>query len=179
MFKQFQILRALSAEFGQILYGPTESRPLKEDEFVIYVLKLEDDKYYVGRTKNPSVRLEDHFHSNGSSWTKKYKPIEVLETIRCCDVYDEDKYTLKYMNTYGINNVRGGTYVTVNLDDATIHQLTKMLNGANDRCFKCGKDGHFFKDCKGERGVCCYKCGRNGHYANMCYATKHIRGYYL
>jgi hypothetical protein len=27
--------------------------------------------------------------------------------------------------------------------------------------------------------VVCFRCGREGHYANSCYASKHIRGYYL
>jgi hypothetical protein len=25
----------------------------------------------------------------------------------------------------------------------------------------------------------CYRCGRKGHYSPSCYATKHIKGYYL
>ena len=27
--------------------------------------------------------------------------------------------------------------------------------------------------------VICYRCGREGHYASRCYASRHIRGYYL
>ena len=27
--------------------------------------------------------------------------------------------------------------------------------------------------------VVCFRCGREGHHANSCYASKHIRGYYL
>ena len=27
--------------------------------------------------------------------------------------------------------------------------------------------------------VICYRCGREGHYATSCYASKHIKGYYL
>ena len=27
--------------------------------------------------------------------------------------------------------------------------------------------------------VICFRCGREGHYANSCYASKHIKGYYL
>ena len=59
----------------------------------IYTLKLIQGKYYVGKTNNPSFRLDNHFNSNGSAWTMKYKPIELLDLIPNCDKYDEDKYT--------------------------------------------------------------------------------------
>lgn len=32
----------------------------------IYVLQLEQGKYYVGKTNNPNFRLTSHFQSNGS-----------------------------------------------------------------------------------------------------------------
>ena len=70
----------------------------------IYVLELENNKYYIGKTDNPQFRLESHFNSNGAAWTKKYKPINIIELIPNCDDYDEDKYTLKYMEKYGIDN---------------------------------------------------------------------------
>jgi predicted GIY-YIG superfamily endonuclease len=44
----------------------------------IYVIKLEKGKYYIGKTSNPQFRLQSHFDSNGSSWTKKYKPLKVI-----------------------------------------------------------------------------------------------------
>ena len=59
----------------------------------IYILQLEKGKYYVGKTNNPQFRLESHFNSNGSEWTKMYKPKKVLEIKPNCDDYDEDKYT--------------------------------------------------------------------------------------
>ena len=76
----------------------------------IYTLRLEQNKYSIGKTNNPEFRIDNHFNSNGSAWTKKYKPIEILKIIKNCDDFDEDIYTLKYMSKYGINNVRGGSF---------------------------------------------------------------------
>ncbi len=210
----------------------------------IYILQLEQGKYYVGKTINPSFRLDSHFNSNGSAWTKLYKPIKMIELIPNCDDYDEDKYTRMFMDKHGIDNVRGGSFVSVELEQSTITHLTQMKNGTNDKCFTCGESGHFAKDCQlcesddgwetlsedeevwccnycdeefTEESKCeyhekycsskykkkslyksndcnndcnndydstndcntCFRCGRKGHYAQSCYASKHIKGYYL
>jgi len=113
----------------------------------IYALKLQNGKYYVGKTSNPYFRIESHFNAEGSEWTKLHKPIKLLELIKGDD-YDEDKYTKIYMDKYGIDNVRGGSYVSVKLDKETKNQLIKNSNSTNNRCFKCGEKGHFAKDCK-------------------------------
>jgi hypothetical protein len=114
----------------------------------IYILQLENNKYYVGKTNNPNFRLDQHFILNGSAWTKKYKPIFVLELLPNCDDYDEDKYTLKYMEKYGINSVRGGAFSKIKLSDSNIITLNQMLRGVSDKCYICGKTDHFVNECK-------------------------------
>lgn len=219
----------------------------------IYIIQLEKEKYYIGKTNNPQFRLENHFNLNGSAWTKKYKPNTVLELIPNCDDYDEDKHTIKYMEKYGINNVRGGSFCEIKLTDNNVITLEQMIKSVTNKCYICGKDDHFANECrnitvkkeqiptinlnekcdcptsyfkshrrgkcmlnkiisffddeyddddidklliqekekqeqkdnnnlliqKDKKDDCCFRCGRQGHYISSCYASKHIRGYYL
>ena len=113
----------------------------------VYILKLEHDKYYVGSTDNIEVRINAHSSGGGALWTKLHKPIRVVEVIRGCDEFDEDKYVKKYMHRYGIDNVRGGSYVFEKLDAATKKFLEREMLHSSRACFKCGKLGHFVKEC--------------------------------
>jgi hypothetical protein len=155
----------------------------------VYILELENKKYYVGKTLNPEFRIEQHFNSSGSQWTKKYKPKKVLKLIPNCDNFDEDKYTLKYMEQYGINNVRGGTFCELKLNKDNLCTIKKMINGSTDKCYICGENGHFAKDCRQDNdnileefenllidNDLCFRCYRKGHYASDCYAKTTITG---
>lgn len=79
---------------------------------ILYILKLIDDKYYIGITLNLNQRLSQHFSNEGSQFTKKYKPLEVHKIIYNDDINEdyENNLTLEYMQKYGWNNVRGGYY---------------------------------------------------------------------
>lgn len=115
----------------------------------IYILKLEKGKYYIGKTNNPDIRINEHFTKNcASQWTKKYKPIKVEKIIPNCDNYDEDSYTLRYMNIYGIENVRGGQFVRLKLTNIDLIYIKNSMRSSNNLCFNCGSKDHFVRDCK-------------------------------
>ncbi len=113
----------------------------------IYILTLESNKYYVGKTNNIDIRLNTHFYSIGSYWTMKYKPIKIKAIYKNCCIFDEDKYTLKMMAKYGVNNVRGGTFTRIILTQEELNIINKMIGAANDICFNCYSTGHFIKEC--------------------------------
>ena len=113
----------------------------------IYILELEDGCYYVGRTTNVKTRYKYHKSGYGSSWTKIHKPIKIKEIIENVSPYDEDKYVKEYMAIYGIDKVRGGTYVKTNLDKIQKLILQKEIWNAQDMCIRCGKKGHFVSYC--------------------------------
>lgn len=49
----------------------------------IYVLLLDNNKYYVGKTsKDVNTRFKEHLEETTSStWTSLYKPIKIVETF--------------------------------------------------------------------------------------------------
>lgn len=115
----------------------------------IYILKLQKNKYYIGKTNYPDIRINEHLKKNcASQWTKKYKVIKVEKIIKDCDDFDEDSYTLRYMNKYGIENVRGGQFVRLNLTNIELQYIKSSMRGSNNLCFKCGSSEHFVSNCK-------------------------------
>jgi len=117
----------------------------------IYVLRLKNDKYYVGKTENPKFRIDTHFKDGGCYWTKKYKPCQIIGLFPDCDDFDEDKYTLKYMSKYGVDNVRGGSFCRCDLSIENKNTIDKMISSSNDCCHFCGEKGHFIGNCTKEK----------------------------
>ena len=119
----------------------------------IYILRLEEGKYYVGKSENVLQRYQHHIQGKGAAWTRKYKPISLENTIECASPFDEDKITKEYMSMYGIENVRGGSYVEIELSEFHTNALQMEIWTANNLCSQCGRTGHFVKDCYAKTDV--------------------------
>ena len=119
----------------------------------VYVLKLQGGNYYVGKSDDVIGRFQEHMSGTGSAWTRKHKPLSIMESREGVNAFEEDKVTKEYMLKYGIDKVRGGAYVTEELDEVQKYSLQKELWAATDCCTQCGRKGHFVKDCHATRDV--------------------------
>lgn len=89
---------------------------MNKKHWTLYILKLEKDRWYIGiTTKTPKERFDQHKHGYmAARWTKAYRPLTIHD-VHDLGVVDEEqaelyesRVTRKYMEKYGINNVRGG-----------------------------------------------------------------------
>jgi len=119
----------------------------------IYILRLEGGRYYIGKSENVLKRYQQHLNGSGSSWTKKYKPVSLERTIENASHFEEDKITKEYMYKHGIDNVRGGSYIEVELSAFHKAALQMEIWGAKDLCTQCGRAGHFVSKCYAKTDV--------------------------
>ena len=113
----------------------------------IYILRLEGGNYYVGKSDNPAQRFQQHMNGKGATWTKIHKPVKLVKVIEKASHFDEDKHVKELMAKYGIDKVRGGTYVQETLSELQEESLKKEIRGATDCCTRCGNTGHFVATC--------------------------------
>lgn len=140
----------------------------------IYVLRLEEEKFYVGKTNNVSKRFREHMTGyKSSSWTRKYKPIKIEEIYHDADSLDEDKITVQYMMNHGIQNVRGGPYVSIKLPEETRKHILQRIRMASNLCVRCGSDSHFVMECEQASPIQtstprCGVCSSEHHFTEDC-----------
>lgn len=110
---------------------------------IVYVLKCEKDMFYVGST-NRSLK---NIINLKCSFTSKYKPIDIVFSKKTYNIFEEDIIVKKYMLKYGIHNVRGGYYSSLNLSKSDINFLKNEIFSYVDGCFKCGRKNHMDNKC--------------------------------
>lgn len=120
--KHIQLLekrkRAIRKELKDMGIFSTDSSYFKKP-FYVYVLRLENDCWYVGISRDVEKRYKKHKKGNGSKWTKKHKPIEIVEKRLTEALVEseasivEDQVTIEYALKYCAEKVRGGGYSQV------------------------------------------------------------------
>lgn len=119
-----------------------------DNTFNIYILKCTNNKYYIGKTKlDVEKRYSQHLYDKSCVFTTKYPPIEIITTYKTDDSLEENNMTKKYMILYGIENVRGGSYANLELEEWQIKSLEMEFKSADNCCYKCGGKNHFAKNC--------------------------------
>lgn len=114
----------------------------EEEATILYVLKLESSKCYVGSTNNLDRRFAEHLGGTGSAWTAKCSPLEVVHQ-QPGSCFFEDATVLMCMSRFGINHVRGGTCSQIHLSRDHRKHIKEQLRHANNLCFNCGSSRHF------------------------------------
>ena len=131
---------------------------------MIYVLLLQENKFYVGYSERPiGERFIEHFNYRGSKWTTLYRPVQVLQ-VQPGGIEEENEMTLRMMDKYGWWNVRGGSCCQVDIQSCPPallewqrlklspplrqNQPSPSKSNRNIRnCSRCGRDSHSVKDC--------------------------------
>lgn len=113
----------------------------------IYVLKLEDDRYYIGKTNDVGRRFIQHLNGEGSKWTQVYKPVSIVDTRESRHDLDEEMHTLEWMSKKGVDAVRGDCFTNIRLTEEERSFITKKLNSMKNQCYLCNQTGHFANSC--------------------------------
>jgi|SRR5271154_3752319 len=83
----------------------------------VYILQLENGKFYVGFTKKLSLRLYQHWAGKGSKWTHLHKPLHAIVSFSHGDTKLESQITKEMMLLYGWENVRGSGWSQINMNE--------------------------------------------------------------
>jgi predicted GIY-YIG superfamily endonuclease len=170
----------------------------QQEKLYIYVLELVNNKYFVGKTNNLRLKLNEHNESRGIEWTKIHEPLHVLYIYESSNSFDELKTTLSMMRYAEINDVRGANFNEVKLRKDQITMIEEMLNSVPNCCTYRGSSKHSFVNCDisinsykyefkktklseqksliDSSKVKCHRCMRIGHYDTYCWAKRCING---
>lgn len=89
------------------------------EPYFIYVLRLEQGRWYVGSTKNLARRMRSHFSRGGATATRECPPVSIEAIYRlidyqirtdCAHERAEVMVATRIAEQYGYSNVRGAKH---------------------------------------------------------------------
>ena len=89
----------------------------------LYILKLENDKWFIGKSANVEKRYEQHLNGEGDTFTQLHKPVSLELSRELISDTDQDETVREYMRKYGIENVRGGIYSKTEFNSYDISKI--------------------------------------------------------
>jgi predicted GIY-YIG superfamily endonuclease len=111
----YSIVRGGDYHFKKLKYNEVQEEIKKKTKEGVFILSLQDDKFYIGYGLSIDSDIRKHFNGFGCEWTKKYRPIKVLKKIRTRNLDETKKVTIEYINKYGWDNVRGYRWDKIDL----------------------------------------------------------------
>jgi predicted GIY-YIG superfamily endonuclease len=180
--REVPLFQRLMLDFAKILFRMKELIRTRIERCTVYILELENGKYYVGSTTNRKRRIEEHNRRKGSKWTRVHKPVSVLrEYKRIPSKYVlgmESRITAECMLEFGVNNVRGSMFCsTREFHKGDIAALTKFIGHYNDLNYRkvCLRLEKMLPAAPSRRRISilqnegkCYRCGKKGHFVANC-----------
>lgn len=117
----------------------------------VYIIQLKNNKFYVIKSNKLLESLDiDSQEFNNIEWLY-YNPIINLQKLSEIRIFEtdinEDDIVLELMQKYGINNIRGGTFKTLNISVGNTFDIINKLKKELNKCYLCGQN-HLIIDCK-------------------------------
>lgn len=101
--------------FKDLNYHDTPLSTSRQVKSGVFILELENNKYFIGFSDSIEAEIEKHFTGNGNKWTILHTPVEVIDKIKAKSVEHQRVHTLIYMEKYGWKNVRGYRWTDIHL----------------------------------------------------------------
>lgn len=101
-------------------------------ELTLFVFKLQEDKYYLGFTTDYERIFVEWKVGFGPEWTRKYRPVSVELVIENAESYHETEILYKYFKKYGVDAVRGGPYLSLELTKEQKANIQAKIDSMED-----------------------------------------------
>jgi len=102
--------------------------------YYVYILALENEKYYVGISRDVYKRYYEHVNRKGAHFTRIHHPVGLvcMRELNCWSKelaeQEETKMTLFMMTLFGVENVRGGDYFQADFKDVKMALGDSLYN---------------------------------------------------
>ena len=114
---------------------------------LLYVIELNCQKFYISTTNNTVRELDNYVNylkmnqhvKTGIDWIDKYRPIGIYQIVPNATDNDLKKFVIRYLDIYGINQVRGWEYTRINLTIKEHMSIMREVLSSIPFCLECNK----------------------------------------